>query len=325
MEPNGLASHYYKDYAAQAGAGHPYENPSGFADFAGADDIFAELFRRQAQQSRRRRGADLRYRLAVEFLDAIKGASKRLTLPDGGTLDVTIPPGIQEGQILRLRGKGAPSGGEGEAGDALVEISVMPHRFFTRVGDDIHLELPVTLAEAFLGSHVKVPTPTGPVMLKVPKGSNTGSVLRLKGKGVPRQGGHGDELVKLKVMLPSGPNPELETFLSNWSRRKELRPAKGYAAMIISKLDFLYRAQLDQETLEVWIEEEWLVPSETAGEPAFSEADLARAKLIRDLKHDMGVNDEGVGIILNLLDQMHSLRKAMADMLPSKRGRSDLP
>jgi chaperone modulatory protein CbpM len=95
--------------------------------------------------------------------------------------------------------------------------------------------------------------------------------------------------------------------------------------MIISKLDFLYRAELDQETLEIWIEEEWLLPSETTGEPEFSEADLARAKLIRDLKHDMGVNDEGVGIILNLLDQMHSLRKAMADIAPSKRGRSDLP
>ena len=91
--------------------------------------------------------------------------------------------------------------------------------------------------------------------------------------------------------------------------------------MIISKLDFLYRAQLDQETLEVWIEEEWLVPGETGGEPAFSEADLARAKLIRDLTHDMGVNTEGVGVILNLLDQMHSLRKAMADMQLAMRER----
>jgi DnaJ-class molecular chaperone len=217
---------FYRDYAAQAGAGHRYENPSGFADFAGADDIFAELFRRQAQQARRARGADLHYRLSVEFLDAIKGATKRLTLPDGGTLDVTIPPGIQEGQVLRLRGRGAQSGGEGETGDALVEISIAPHRFFTRVGDDIHLELPVTLAEAFLGSHVKVPTPTGPVMLKVPKGSNTGSILRLKGKGVPRQGGHGDELVKLKVMLPSGPDPELETFLSSWKPGKNYEPRK---------------------------------------------------------------------------------------------------
>lgn len=217
---------YYKDYAAEAAPGHPYENPSGFADFAGADDVIAELFRRQARQSRRARGADLQYRLSIDFLDAIKGATKRLTLPDGGTLDVTIPPGIQEGKILRLRGRGAPSAGEGETGDALVEISINPHRFFTRIGDDIHVELPVTLAEAFLGSHVRVPTPTGPVMLTVPKGSNTGSVLRLKGKGVPHQGGHGDELVKLKVMLPTGPNPELETFLSSWALGKSYDPRK---------------------------------------------------------------------------------------------------
>ena len=92
--------------------------------------------------------------------------------------------------------------------------------------------------------------------------------------------------------------------------------------MIISKLDFLYRSQLDQETLQVWIEEEWLVPGEAQGEPAFSEADLARAQLIRDLKQGMGVNDEGVGIILNVLDQMHSLRKAVAEMMPPGRGRS---
>ena len=89
--------------------------------------------------------------------------------------------------------------------------------------------------------------------------------------------------------------------------------------MIISKLEFLSRTQLDQETLEVWIEEQWLIPGETAGEPAFSEIDLARAKLIRDLKQDMGVNNEGIGIILDLLDQVHSLRQAMAETLPSKR------
>jgi DnaJ-class molecular chaperone len=208
---------YYKDFAAEAAAGHPYENRSGFADFAQADDIFAELLRRQARESRRARGADLHYRLSIEFLDAVNGTTKRLTLPEGGSLDVTIPHGIQEGQVLRLRGKGAPSIGEGEAGDALVEISVNPHRFFARHGDDIHIDLPVTIAEAVLGARIEAPTPTGSVILTVPKGSNTGTVLRLKGKGVPRRGGHGDELVKLKVMLPSEPNPELETFLTNWA------------------------------------------------------------------------------------------------------------
>ena len=95
--------------------------------------------------------------------------------------------------------------------------------------------------------------------------------------------------------------------------------------MIISKLEFLDRTQLDLETLEVWIEEEWLVPAGTATELAFSEADLARAKLIQDLMQDLGVNEEGVGVILNLLDQIHGLRKALADMLQSMREQSASP
>jgi DnaJ-class molecular chaperone len=95
---------------------------------------------------------------------------------------------------------------------------INPHRFFVQQGDDIHVELPVTLSEAVLGARVKVPTPSGAVMLTVPKGSNTGTVLRLKGKGIPRRGGgHGDELVKLKVMLPIESNPELEEFLGKWT------------------------------------------------------------------------------------------------------------
>ncbi len=207
---------YYRDYAAEAPTGSSYNSHSGFADFGNTDDLFAELFRQQARQSRRAPGADLRYRLSVDFLDAINGASKRITLPDGGTLDVALPAGIQQGQTLRLRGKGKASTGEGAVGDALVEISILPHQFFTRVGDDVHLELPITLTEAVLGARIKTPTPSGAVMLAVPKGSNSGTVLRLKGKGVTRRGGHGDELVTLKVTLPQQPNPELETFLSNW-------------------------------------------------------------------------------------------------------------
>jgi DnaJ-class molecular chaperone len=207
---------YYKDFTAETSGGHPYENRSGYADFTEADDIFSELLRRKARDARRARGPDLRYNLSIDFLDAVNGATKLLTVPHGGSLHVTIPSGIQEGQILRLREKGAPSFGEGEPGDALVEISINPHRFFSRHGDDIHIDLPVTLAEAVLGAEIRVPTPRGPVILKVPKGSNTGNILRLKGKGVPRRDGHGDEFVKLKVMLPPEPNPELEAFLSNW-------------------------------------------------------------------------------------------------------------
>jgi DnaJ-class molecular chaperone len=217
---------YYRDFAAERSAAHPYENRSGYADFAEADDILAELLRRQAREARRARGRDLLYRLSVEFLDAVNGATKRLSLPEGGSLELAIPPGVQDGQVLRLRGKGAPSPGEGEAGDALVEISVNPHRFFTRQVDDIHLDLPVTLAEAVLGAQVRVPTPTGSVILTVPKGSNTGAILRLKGKGVPRPGGRGDEFARLRVMLPLEPDPELEAFLANWAPGPDYDPRR---------------------------------------------------------------------------------------------------
>jgi DnaJ-class molecular chaperone len=212
---------YYKDYADRAEPGQAYDNSSGFADFADSSDIFAEILRQQARQARRAPGQDMHYRLTMEFIDAVTGASRRITLPGGGTLDVTIPAGIEEGQTLRLRGKGAPSAGEGVPGDALVEISISPHRFFTRDGDDIHLDLPITISEAVLGARVKAPTPSGPVMVTVPKGSNTGSVLRLKGRGVQRKAGHGDEFVRLKVMLPPEPDTELEAFLSK-------RPEKSY-------------------------------------------------------------------------------------------------
>jgi len=217
---------FYRDFAGDAGPGGPYEDPSAFADLGDVDDLLAQLLGRQARQARRGRGADLHYRLAIDFLDAVNGATQRLTLPEGGTLDVTIPPGIHEGQMLRLRGKGAPAPGEGEPGDALVEISIKPHKFFTRHGNNIHLDLPVAVAEAALGARIKVPTPSGPVMLTVPKGSNTGSILRLKGKGVPGRDGPGDQLIKLKVMLPDQPDPELETFLANWKPGDRYNPRR---------------------------------------------------------------------------------------------------
>ncbi len=190
------------------------------------DDLFAELLRRRAEQARRAPGADLHYVLDVDFLDAVNGATKTITLPQGGTLQVAIPAGVDDGQILRLRGKGAPAPGEGGPGDALVQIVVNPHRFFTREGDDIHVELPVTVKEAALGGEVRTPTPTGSVMLKIPKHSNTGDVLRLKGKGVKRRGAVGDELVRLKVMMPAAPDAELDAFLASWTPPSSYDPRK---------------------------------------------------------------------------------------------------
>src|SRR5271166_3821406 len=206
---------YYREYAG-ADAGHPYESASGYADFAEGDDLFAELLRRSREQARRAPGADLHYELHVPFLEAVNGATRTITLPHGGTLDVSIPAGVEDGQVLRLRGKGAPSPGEGPPGDALVQIVVEPHRYFTREGDDIHAELPITLKEAALGGEVRAPTTTGSVMLKIPKRSNTGDRLRLKGKGVKTRGRTGDERVKLKVMMPAEAEPELDAFLADW-------------------------------------------------------------------------------------------------------------
>ena len=154
---------------------------------------------------------------------AVNGAERQITLPDGSSLDVKIPAGIEDGQILRLRGKGHPGGAEAPAGDALIEIAVHPHRIFTRKGDDIHVELPITLKEAVLGGKVRAPTPSGAVTMTVPKWTNNGAVLRLRGKGVQRaDGGKGDELITLRVMLPEKPDAELEKFVSNW--RPEYSP-----------------------------------------------------------------------------------------------------
>jgi len=220
---------YYRDYAASEQE-HPYADNSGFADFMESDDSFAELLRRSARAQANSRGHDLEFRLPIEFIESIAGANKRLTLPDGGTLDVTIPPGIVEGQVLRLRGKGAPGSGKGGFGDALIEVEIRPDRSFTRQGDDIYLEMPVSLTEAVLGARIKVPTPTGTVTMAVPKGSNTGTILRLRGKGAPNHaGGHGDQFVTLKVMLPKAPDPELEAFVAGWESGKAYNP-RGEAA-----------------------------------------------------------------------------------------------
>lgn len=221
---------YYRDFAT-ADDGRPYTSNAGFADFMDSDDALAELLRRSQHARANRRGEDMHYRLPIDFVESITGASKRLTLPDGGTLDVKIPPGLVDGQTLRLKGKGAPGAGKGGPGDALIEVEVMPDPRFTRDGDDISLEVPVSLSEAVLGGKIRVPTPTGDVTMSVPKGSNTGTTLRLKGKGAPRRGGgHGDEFVKLKVVLPRPPDAELEAFVSNWAKGKEFNPREGTAS-----------------------------------------------------------------------------------------------
>jgi DnaJ-class molecular chaperone len=210
---------YYRTYA-QGREGAKYQE-FGPDDEGFADDLFANLFgQRRGGRTMRLRGADVTYVAPVDFTEAALGARKRLTLTDGKTLDVTIPPGTEDGQTLRLKGQGMPGTNGGPAGDAFIEVRVAPHPLFTREGNDVHIELPVSLPEAALGASVNVQTIDGTVALKVPPGSNTGTVLRLRGKGIPdRAGQRGDQYVRLKVLLPERIDPELKEFLEQWSAR----------------------------------------------------------------------------------------------------------
>lgn len=176
----------------------------------------------------RMRGADQHYMLTIDFLEAINGAKKRLQLTPDKSLDVTIPPGLRDGQILRLKEQGADGVGGGQKGDALIEVHVAPHALFRRDGDDIHAELPVTIAEAALGGKISVPTPTGAVTMTVPAGSNTGTRLRLRGKGAPKaEGGYGDEYVTLKIVLPEGGDKALADFLRDWAPQHPYDPRRA--------------------------------------------------------------------------------------------------
>ena len=177
------------------------------------------------QRGQAQKGADVAYRLTVPFIDAARLAPQRITLADGKTIDLKLPKGVEEGTRIRLAGKGQP--GAGGAGDAIVTIAIAPHPFYTREGDDIRLTLPVTLKEAVLGAKVKVPTPEGPVMLTIPKGSSSGKVLRLKGRGFPgKDGSRGDQLVTLAVELPAS-DAELTSFAERWSGGGNPRAALG--------------------------------------------------------------------------------------------------
>jgi len=210
---------------AEGGSGEKYHEAAGVTP-EDLDELFGAFGR--GRGGFRMRGPDQHYVLTVDFLDAVNGARRRLELAPGRALDVTVPAGVGDGQILRLKGQGAPGIGGGPAGDALIEIRVAPHPVFRRDGDDIHVDLPVSLAEAVLGGRITVPTPSGDVAMTVPAGSNTGSVLRLRGKGVARADGtHGDEYVTLKVVLPEGRNEDLAAFLRDWAPKHSYDPRRG--------------------------------------------------------------------------------------------------
>jgi len=219
------------------GGGRPGGAGGGFDDFQGGfsgetadlSDLFEGLFggatggrrggggfggfRQRARAPQK--GADIAYRLTVPFVDAATLKPQRITLADGKTIDLKLPNGVEEGTKIRLAGKGEQ--GPDGPGDGLVTISIAPHPFYRRDGNDIRMDLPVTLKEAVMGAKVKVPTPDGPVMMTIPKGSSSGKVLLMKGRGFTgKNGKRGDQLLNLEVSLPAG-DATLEAFVVGWN------------------------------------------------------------------------------------------------------------
>ena len=222
---------------SQGGTRRPGERANPFEGGFNPEDLFADLFGgRKAGAGKdgpgagfggagagvKARGSDITYTVTISFTEAAQGAKRRVSLSNGKSLDVSIPAGAEDQQKLRLKGQGMAGSGGAPAGDAIVEVNVEPHPYFTRSGADVHLEMPVTLGEAVLGATIKVPTISGKVALKIPPGSNTGSMLRVKGKGIVDANKHitGDQYVKLKVVLPDPPDAELVQFVERWAKER---------------------------------------------------------------------------------------------------------
>ena len=234
---------YYRDFAEAPD--NPYQQSRGFrSPFSGRgdpEDIFAEILRQRGSGARgdssgqgysdqgfAALGQDLRYALEVPFLDAALGKEMHLTLGDSNGVSVRIPPGAQDGQTLRLRGKGGPGVGGGPPGDALITLSVRKHPVFRREGDDILVTLPITIDEAILGGKVTAPTISGPVSLTIPAGASSGRIMRLRGRGVARAGQKtsGDQLVDLKIVSPPVIDEVLSDFLADWRKGQTHDPRR---------------------------------------------------------------------------------------------------
>jgi DnaJ-class molecular chaperone len=231
---------FYRDQGGGFG-GAKYERGGANDSFVDMGGIFSEMFGerggprsggfsfRTDGEGFDMSGLPVTYSLRVPFLVAARGGKQRVDLPDGKTLDIDIPEGATTGQTLRLKGQGMPGAKGRLPGDAYVEIHVEPHAFFEARDNDIHVEVPVSLTEATLGGRIRVPTVGGAVMLNVPAGSNTGTSLRLRGRGLldRRTKQRGDQYVKLKVVLPDKPDPALKEFLEKWEAGRAYDPRKA--------------------------------------------------------------------------------------------------
>ncbi|MEL7480068.1 MAG: J domain-containing protein [Pseudomonadota bacterium] len=200
-----------------SGSGWPGGNPGGYQQAGGFqgeafDDILSGLFGGGRRRPGPERGADMRYRVEIAFEDAVQGAKRDMTMADGKTITVSIPAGIETGKVLRLKSQGRPSRTGGPPGDALLEVVVRDSEIWTRDGDDLRMAVPIPLSIAVLGGAVEVQTPSGPITLKVPEGSNTGAVLRLRNKGVQKSGKPGHLYARLEINIENPKDPDLRAW-----------------------------------------------------------------------------------------------------------------
>ena len=207
---------------APGGGTRTFRFSTGGGQPGGNDDILRSIFggsgRPQPGQpgTRPARGADVKAAIAVTLEDISAGKKPAVSLPAGKTVALTLPKGVSDGQVIRLKGQGQPSPSGGAAGDVLVTVRFVPHPQFTVVGSDLRVDVPVSLQDAVLGAKVAVPTLAGRVQISVPAMADTGKAMRLKGKGLPRKSGHGDLIVDLKITLPDRPDAELDALMQSW-------------------------------------------------------------------------------------------------------------
>lgn len=231
-----------RGFGGGGGGGGPWGQPGGGWSPRGQaegpdvdlNDILSEILGRSARGGAQggqgggfggfsQRGADVRAKLEIDLEDTIHGPKKRIAFSDGRTIDVSIPKGAEEGQTLRLKGQGSP--GRAGPGDAFIELTIRPHSIFRREGDNLVMDLPVSIPDAILGGKVQAPTPDGPVNVSVPKGG--GSSLRLKGRGLSdAKGKRGDLLARIVLMLPEAIDPELEAFAETWRAERPYTPRR---------------------------------------------------------------------------------------------------
>ncbi len=306
---------------AEGAEGWRYQ-PQGEMDLNDLEDLFAAFGsagrgrQRRAGagfgESLRARGPDRNFTMTVDFADAAKGDKKRLSLGPDEWLDVTIPPGIEDGQVLRLRGKGSAGFGGGETGDALIEVHVAPHPLFKRDGDDIRIELPVSLAEAVLGREDHRADRDRAGDDDDPQG-----IGHRHGAAAARQRGPAPRQSRRPIRHPEGRHrPAQRCRNSRNSSRNGRRAIHSTRVARCRRHDcadeLLGRVRgLDRRELVRWVENRWVLPEQRGDTWLFHEVDVARVELIQEIRHEFAIDDEAVPIVLGLLDQVYGLRRQL--------------